>query len=146
MLFNGKYYNKPGHLGLTRQQLKEALEGGGGGVKNIDVELNAEQIAAIQNQQSFTIDGEWLVSDFMDALITGGNLYLHGSITVGDVIVTLGQNLKIVTYIKGPDNITFAGDSFVTNDTQISFSTSLDSIDPTKIDSISCGFTTFATA
>ena len=31
MLFNGKYYNKPGHLGMTRQQLKEALEGGGGG-------------------------------------------------------------------------------------------------------------------
>lgn len=30
MLFNGKYYNKPGHLGMTRQQLKEALAGGGG--------------------------------------------------------------------------------------------------------------------
>lgn len=31
MLFNGKYYNKPGHLGMTRQQLKDALAGGGGG-------------------------------------------------------------------------------------------------------------------
>ena len=29
MLFNGKYYNKPGHLGMTRQELKEALAGGG---------------------------------------------------------------------------------------------------------------------
>ena len=26
MLFNGKFWNKPGHLGMTRQQLKEALE------------------------------------------------------------------------------------------------------------------------
>ena len=26
MLFNGKYYNKPGHLGMTRQQLKDALK------------------------------------------------------------------------------------------------------------------------
>lgn len=26
MLFNGKYYNKPGHLGMTRQQLKDALD------------------------------------------------------------------------------------------------------------------------
>lgn len=26
MLFNGKYYNKPGHLGMTRQQLKEKLQ------------------------------------------------------------------------------------------------------------------------
>ena len=31
MLFNGKYYNKPGHLGMTRAELKEALAGGGGG-------------------------------------------------------------------------------------------------------------------
>lgn len=31
MLFNGKYYNKPGHLGMTRAELKEALQGGGGG-------------------------------------------------------------------------------------------------------------------
>ena len=29
MLFNGKYYNKPGHLGMTRTELKEALQGGG---------------------------------------------------------------------------------------------------------------------
>lgn len=27
MLFNGKYYNKPGHLGMTRAELKEALAG-----------------------------------------------------------------------------------------------------------------------
>lgn len=27
MLFNGKYYNKPGHLGMTRQQLLEKLNG-----------------------------------------------------------------------------------------------------------------------
>ena len=27
MLFNGKYYNKPGHLGMTRQELKEAIQG-----------------------------------------------------------------------------------------------------------------------
>lgn len=26
MLFNGKYYNKPGHLGMTRAELKEALD------------------------------------------------------------------------------------------------------------------------
>lgn len=26
MLFNGKYYNKPGHLGMTRAKLKEALK------------------------------------------------------------------------------------------------------------------------
>lgn len=26
MLFNGKFWNKPGHLGMTRQQLKEALK------------------------------------------------------------------------------------------------------------------------
>lgn len=26
MLFNGKYYNKPGHLGMTRAELKAALE------------------------------------------------------------------------------------------------------------------------
>lgn len=26
MNFNGKFWNKPGHLGMTRQQLKEALE------------------------------------------------------------------------------------------------------------------------
>ena len=31
MLFNGKYYNKPGHLGMTTEELKEALQGGGGG-------------------------------------------------------------------------------------------------------------------
>ena len=29
MLFNGKYYNKPGHLGMTTEELKEALAGGG---------------------------------------------------------------------------------------------------------------------
>lgn len=32
MLFNGKYYNKPGHLGMTTEELKEALAGGGGGI------------------------------------------------------------------------------------------------------------------
>ena len=26
MLFNGKYYNKPGHLGMTKAELKGALE------------------------------------------------------------------------------------------------------------------------
>lgn len=26
MLFNGKYYNKPGHLGMTTEELKAALE------------------------------------------------------------------------------------------------------------------------
>lgn len=31
MLFNGKYYNKPGHLGMTRAELLEKLNGGGGG-------------------------------------------------------------------------------------------------------------------
>ena len=31
MNFNGRFYNKPGHLGMTRQQLKDALAGGGGG-------------------------------------------------------------------------------------------------------------------
>ena len=31
MLFNGKYYNKPGHLGMTTEDLKKALQGGGGG-------------------------------------------------------------------------------------------------------------------
>lgn len=29
MFFNGRFYNKPGHLGMTRQQLKEALKSGG---------------------------------------------------------------------------------------------------------------------
>lgn len=28
MLFNGKYYNKPGHLGMTTKDVKEALAGG----------------------------------------------------------------------------------------------------------------------
>lgn len=31
MLFNGKFYNKPGHLGMTRAGLLEKLNGGGGG-------------------------------------------------------------------------------------------------------------------
>lgn len=31
MNFNGRFYNKPGHLGMTRAELKEALQGGGGG-------------------------------------------------------------------------------------------------------------------
>ena len=26
-MFNGRFYNKPGHLGMTRQQLKDALAG-----------------------------------------------------------------------------------------------------------------------
>lgn len=34
MLFNGKYYNKPGHLGMTRTELLEKLNGGGGGGGN----------------------------------------------------------------------------------------------------------------
>lgn len=38
MLFNGKYYNKPGHLGMTRAELKEALQGGGGGGYDPDAE------------------------------------------------------------------------------------------------------------
>lgn len=29
--FNGKFYNKSGHLGMTTAQVKEALAGGGGG-------------------------------------------------------------------------------------------------------------------
>lgn len=46
MLFNGKFYNKPGHLGMTRQQLKEALAGGGGvPVKVIHIDLNEDTIA-----------------------------------------------------------------------------------------------------
>lgn len=35
MLFNGKYYNKPGHLGMTRTELKEALQGGGGSLPEV---------------------------------------------------------------------------------------------------------------
>lgn len=31
MNFNGKYWHKPGHLGMTTAQVKEALQGGGGG-------------------------------------------------------------------------------------------------------------------
>lgn len=29
MLFNGKYYNKPGHLGMTTEEVKAALAGAG---------------------------------------------------------------------------------------------------------------------
>jgi hypothetical protein len=36
MNFNGKYWHKPGHLGMTTAQLKEALAGGGGGGTPID--------------------------------------------------------------------------------------------------------------
>lgn len=54
MLFNGKYYNKPGHLGMTRQQLKEALAGGGGGGK---VYSNFEHIHAEGADPSEYIEG-----------------------------------------------------------------------------------------
>lgn len=30
MNFNGRYWHKPGHLGMTTAQVKEALQGGGG--------------------------------------------------------------------------------------------------------------------
>ena len=43
MLFNGKYYNKPGHLGMTRAELKEALAGGGGGGLLIPVVYNIDR-------------------------------------------------------------------------------------------------------
>lgn len=52
MLFNGKYYNKPGHLGMTRQQLKEALDGGG--IKTVIVELTAEEALTIYQDGTVT--------------------------------------------------------------------------------------------
>lgn len=47
MLFNGKYYNKPGHLGMTRAELLEALQGGGGGIETVTVELTADEALSI---------------------------------------------------------------------------------------------------
>ena len=40
MLFNGKYYNKPGHLGMTRAELLEKLNNGGS-INFVDFEYNS---------------------------------------------------------------------------------------------------------
>lgn len=52
MLFNGKYYNKPGHLGMTRAELKEALAGGGGEDKIImRLSYDAEESAYLSTEK-----------------------------------------------------------------------------------------------
>lgn len=56
MLFNGKYYNKPGHLGMTRSELLEKLNGGGGGgggYQNIDIVYGKETGGAVTISKSF---------------------------------------------------------------------------------------------
>lgn len=86
MLFNGKYYNKPGHLGMTRDELKKALRalpkpevgdagkpvvvnedgdgyvlgGGGGGEYEIELSYDGTQKAI----------AEFETSDEADAFIT----------------------------------------------------------------------------
>lgn len=55
MNFNGKYWHKAGHLGMTTAQVKEALAGGGGGgIKTVTVELTADEALSIYQGSSVT--------------------------------------------------------------------------------------------
>lgn len=92
MLFNGKYYNKPGHLGMTRQQLIEALAGGGGGGKKGTITFANYEMA----DHTITA-GE--VLPFVDYLNDLG-LTLFTVILIADETVTLsvsGENILHVT-------------------------------------------------
>lgn len=76
MLFNGKYYNKPGHLGMTRAELLEKLNGGGDGGDIVTVK------GALTSPTTATLDKTYSeIKQFLDDgkavefLIKAGQIY-----------------------------------------------------------------------
>lgn len=76
MLFNGKYYNKPGHLGMTRAELKEALQGGGGSDfssirgKFIDIIVTGGVITSVTANGVSITPSDFFTTPYIDILLT----------------------------------------------------------------------------
>ena len=68
MLFNGKYYNKPGHLGMTRAELLEKLNGGGGSpIDPITIVIPASDLPTITSTyKDYTVSDEIYHGDTAD--------------------------------------------------------------------------------
>ena len=88
MLFNGKYYNKPGHLGMTTEELKEAL-------KALPVpEAEDAGKAVVVNEDG---DGYELGE------AGGGKLYQHNiRVTSATENAALGAIISIINDIASP--------------------------------------------
>lgn len=103
MLFNGKYYNKPGHLGMTRAELKEALQGGGGPVPAYEaafVETTETYVLyeAIIGDAGTTTDFNLFVADFISKNPRISISLTGGLITFDNIIyyLTASQYATIV--------------------------------------------------
>ena len=106
MLFNGKYYNKPGHLGMTRAELKEALAGGGGGgIKGTLKLTNSDEL-----NPNFQITAYSTIFSFLDSCdMCATQDYTIPYGTEVPVEVELLRQLEystIVTESEDPDNVT----------------------------------------
>lgn len=88
MLFNGKYYNKPGHLGMTREELKEALEA-----------LPTPEAGDAGKPVVVNEDGDGYVLG--DA--GGGKLYQHNiKVTSASEAAAVGTVISIINNIATP--------------------------------------------
>ena len=54
MNFNGKFWHKPGHLGMTRAELLEKLNNAGGGNANIDIIFADITTSPVSVSKSYT--------------------------------------------------------------------------------------------
>lgn len=105
MNFNGRFWNKPGHLGMTRQQLKDALQAlptpeagdagkavlvnadadgyelgtvGGGGGESYDMVIECAKLPTAAAASDYTISSG-SVADVMTKIQNGGTpkVYIH---------------------------------------------------------------------
>ena len=121
MLFNGKYYNKPGHLGMTRQQLKEALDGGAPLIYETPADIQAAIISAMSSafttaisqgnsstQVSLTYNDTnvALIKEIADNICAGKNV---------TIIPTTGTTCKPFTAISTSNKYQYAIDFIYTN-------------------------------
>ena len=90
MLFNGKYYNKPGHLGMTRAQVKEAVAGGAPLIYETPADIQSAILSAMSS--AFT------------TAIAQGNSFTQVSLTYNDTNVALIK--EIVDNISAGKNVT----------------------------------------
>lgn len=91
MNFNGKYWHKPGHLGMTRAELLEKLngEGGGGSFVLLDTEYDSENyIYVTKDEYSF---------DDLKAIFSEGKLPAIYS-SIEDVQTTEEEKLEAYAY------------------------------------------------
>lgn len=92
MLFNGKYYNKPGHLGMTRAELLEKLNGGGGGGVNMliaNIEIGPPPTEPISCDKTF--------AEMKTVLQNGGAVIVYSDMFSGFAAISSPDTITATT-------------------------------------------------